>query len=1229
MSTPDCRAPQVSGGWWVKVELLNHASRLALVVAASSIAFSSALAASFNVPPDDPATAKTVSNNDTGFVADGSTLSVIGTAITWTTGLASPGVVITNDGTISATSRGIDTSNSAISGNFTLINNKGAVFTSSNDVFRIQSGLTSGTVKVDNFGTIQSTNNGRVFDFNSVTSNAAVFSITNEAGGTLKAVGNDVMRIGAGTTTITNSGLIDATTNASSRAIRANTNLDNVTSFSIVNNAGAIIQSADDAIQINGSGSTNSTTAASISIDNAGTIRSATGQALDFDNLTSTAATVTITNRASGLITSDNADAMRPGQNFTIYNYGQIVANSAPEPTDRPGSDGIDLQEGHSGIVYNYAGGLISGAKNGTAGDVGSNITVYNYAGATIIGRDGSGVGSGGNAVVTNYGTITGAIDTTSARGDGDGLDIDGVLTLLTNYGTIQGTGAKGADDGLRFNNSEGITASGATIRNYGTISGAGAGIVINNDSNLDHSRSGTAALDLINYAGGTIVGNSSYAIRSENKTGTAAGDNDTIVNYGTIIGNGTIPDPNGVTLLQNGNPDPGSVGTLNGVTYTGTGSTRFIRGDGAAIQTGEGDDVLSNYGAIIGNTGRAISMEGGNDTLNLYGGSSIVGRIDGGVGTNTINLLGPGLGTLSNVINFQALNVQGGRWTLTDAQTYQNGTGIFAGATLLVNGALASAVTVNAGGTLGGIGSVGDTTVAGGMLAPGTTTPGTLTVQGNLSFAAASTYLVLVDGASAGRTNVTGTATLGGAAVNVSFLGASLQKHYTVLNATGGVGGTFASSVTTNLPSVSAGLSYDAKNVYLDLALNFASAAGLNVNQATLANVLTGFFNSNGSIPGAFGGLTPAGLTQASGETATGSQQTTFNAMNMFMGIMTDPFIAGRSENASPSPGAVQFADDDADGANAYASARKPRSRAERDAYAAVYRKAPPSVQALQRWSVWASGFGGSQTTDGNAALGSNSTSSRIYGAAAGADYRIAPNTLVGFSLAGGGTNFSVANSLGSGRSDLFQAGVFARHDVGAAYVLAAFAYGWQDITTDRTVIGAGLDRLHAEFNANAYTGRVEGGYRLLTPWIGAVTPYAAAQFTTFDLPAYTEQVVAGVGAFALAYGAKTVTAPRSELGVRTDKSFAIPDALLTLRGRLAWAHDFNTDRNVAATFQALPGASFVVGGAASAHDAALTTASAEVNWMNGWSTAATFEGEFSDVTRSYAGKGVVRYNW
>ena len=128
----------------------------------------------------------------------------------------------------------------------------------------------------------------------------------------------------------------------------------------------------------------------------------------------------------------------------------------------------------------------------------------------------------------------------------------------------------------------------------------------------------------------------------------------------------------------------------------------------------------------------------------------------------------------------------------------------------------------------------------------------------------------------------------------------------------------------------------------------------------------------------------------------------------------------------------------------------------AARDAYA-MFTKAPPVAPFEQRWSVWAAGFGGSQTTDGNAALGSNNTTSSVYGTAVGADYRISPYTIAGFALAGGGTNFSVAGS-GSGHSDLFQAGAFIRHTVGAAYVSAALAYGWQDITTNRTVTAAGI---------------------------------------------------------------------------------------------------------------------------------------------------------------------------
>ena len=139
------------------------------------------------------------------------------------------------------------------------------------------------------------------------------------------------------------------------------------------------------------------------------------------------------------------------------------------------------------------------------------------------------------------------------------------------------------------------------------------------------------------------------------------------------------------------------------------------------------------------------------------------------------------------------------------------------------------------------------------------------------------------------------------------------------------------------------------------------------------------------------------------------------------------------------------------------------------------MFTKAPPAPTFEQRWSVWAAGFGGSQTTDGNAVIGSNNSASSIYGIAVGADYRVSPNTLAGFALAGGGTSFNV-NGLGYGSSDLFQAGAFVRHTIGAAYIIAALAYGWQDITTNRIVTVAGIDQLRAQFNANAWSGRVGG---------------------------------------------------------------------------------------------------------------------------------------------------------
>jgi uncharacterized protein with beta-barrel porin domain len=496
-----------------------------------------------------------------------------------------------------------------------------------------------------------------------------------------------------------------------------------------------------------------------------------------------------------------------------------------------------------------------------------------------------------------------------------------------------------------------------------------------------------------------------------------------------------------------------------------------------------------------------------------------------------------------------------------------------------------------------------------------------------SLALTSGAIYAVQINPATSSfATSLVGTS-LGGATVNAIFAnGSYISKQYTILSSILPIGGTFNPTIAnTNLPANFVdSLSYDATHAYLNLTLNFLPptapnfGGGLPGNQNAVGNAITNFFNTAGSIPLVFGTLTPSGLAQISGETATGSQQTTFDAMGLFMGLLTDPFM--NRTGSVGSPPSSGYADE-----NAHAARSNPT-----DALA-MFTKAPPVAPALeQRWSVWAAGFGGSQSTSGNTLAGSNNTTSNIAGTAVGADYLISPDTIAGFALAGGGTNFSVANG-GSGRSDLFQFGAYVRHNQGPAYLSGALAYGWQDITTNRTVTVAGLDQLRAEFNANAFSGRLEGGYRFVSPatfGIG-ITPYAAAQFVTIDLPAYMEQAISGTNNFALGYGARNATDARSELGVRTDRSWLVTDGVLVLRGRLAWAHDYDPDRSIAATFQTLPGASFVVNGAAQAADSALTTASIEMRWKNGWSAAATFEGEFSDVTNAYAGKGVIRYQW
>jgi hypothetical protein len=413
------------------------------------------------------------------------------------------------------------------------------------------------------------------------------------------------------------------------------------------------------------------------------------------------------------------------------------------------------------------------------------------------------------------------------------------------------------------------------------------------------------------------------------------------------------------------------------------------------------------------------------------------------------------------------------------------------------------------------------------------------------------------------------------------------------------------------------------------------------NVN--SLAAALDNFSNNGGNLPAAFQNLydlpgpqLAAALGELSGETSVDAEKGAFALMNQFLSVMLDPFTDGRScgGGLSPVPDPLRQEpgcdDRQASGFAPDRQASFPPDIAL--AYAGVLKASPALF--TPHWTAWGSAFGGSSTTSGNVAAGTNNVTAHDFGFAGGMDYHATPNSLYGFALAGGGTSWGLAQGLGSGRSDAFQAGVYGKNYFGPAYLAGALAFTNNWISTDRTALG---DEITARFSGQSYGGRLETGYRYgvatsnpgdSAPYATSMTPYAALQTQWFHTPTYSETDQSG-GGLGLTYGAITANDTRSELGARFEDLTLLDAMPLVLRARLAWAHDWVTNPALDATFQSLPGASFVVNGAKPPPDSALTSAGAELHMTPEWSLMMKFDGEFAPGSQTYAGTATLRYRW
>jgi uncharacterized protein with beta-barrel porin domain len=390
----------------------------------------------------------------------------------------------------------------------------------------------------------------------------------------------------------------------------------------------------------------------------------------------------------------------------------------------------------------------------------------------------------------------------------------------------------------------------------------------------------------------------------------------------------------------------------------------------------------------------------------------------------------------------------------------------------------------------------------------------------------------------------------------------------------------------------------------------------------------------SGGNVPSSFPQgflnltrLTPAelaiALQQLSGEAATGVAPTGMQAMNSFLSLVLNPYAGNMLSETRGG-----FGPRPVDGPPLITKA--PYAVKITPAMAA-FNNARRTGWDPSRWGIWGAAYG-SQTQVTSDIAGLHDRSGRSYGFAAGLDYRLFPNTIVGFALGGGGTNYGLAAGLGGGRSDMFQAAIYASTRFDAAYVSVALAYAWHDVTTEQYLSMAGSDYLTANFKANNVGGRIEAGYRFVVPAFYAVpsfgiTPYVAGQGQAYFTPAYQENASSQ---FARAYGSQTSTGYRSEAGVWFDTTRPFVDnTLLTLRSKVGYAHDEYSDPRLASSFVSLPGSDFTVRGISLPRDLVLASAGAELRFPNGISVGAQFDGEFSDRSTRYGGTGRVRYSW
>jgi subtilase-type serine protease len=465
------------------------------------------------------------------------------------------------------------------------------------------------------------------------------------------------------------------------------------------------------------------------------------------------------------------------------------------------------------------------------------------------------------------------------------------------------------------------------------------------------------------------------------------------------------------------------------------------------------------------------------------------------------------------------------GTLVLTGANTYSGPTLVNEGR-LAVNGSLASAVTVNDTGILGGNGQVASLTAnRGGTVAPGNSM-GILNVAGNLNLAPGAVYAVELSPTGSDRIIAGGQATVSGATMAVSLengarfttgeVNSLVGRQFSVLQAAGGVQGQFG-SVLDNYAFLNGNLAYNGTGVALALERNadsFASAAQT-ANQANVAAAAEQLGAGNAVYEELL--LSP--------DAATARRAYTQLSGEVHPAIVTQLINDSRQ---------VRDAVGD-------------RLRVE-----GLYDQPAAGVED-NNW--WVKGLGAWGKNSGSS--GSASSTSSLGGLLAGVDGLVAEHTRLGAMVGYSDTSLGMGDGTHSQASaDSYHLGAYIGHEEGALRLTAGASHSWHRIDVKRDLqLGNSADRQKVKRDAQSTQVFTEAAYRLnLQPL--ALEPFANLAYVHFDSDSFTEKG----GATALKGSDDTRDTVLSTLGARAGSRFNLNDSQkLDVSGTLGWQHNLS----------------------------------------------------------------------